>query len=1020
MTPEQNLIQQITRVIENHQLEKNSLLEELAAQYAELCSITNTRLLRCSEYLQKGLLSEAVYDAKIAPDLLELASLVQFDLAKKWQVICEDLELSKAPLLHTEVIEQLRTACIKEKELQPLLREFRSLIYQGLSNQAIGVLRKIRALDPDNSSWIANLQTYEEAELPFWLGKAHQALENMDLPGLRDIHAELTHPQRVVAPPPAILQQLKRALLSEKASDLSLEADNMLNRLQEEISRSNVSAVRQILEQGEKMESKEAFYRRPEVWDEQLSMASAWLEKEDKENRLQSEFEEEIKQVKAILNSDPFTENELKHAWNHLQNWGRPFPEELQKKVEVTLASLQEQRLTRRRHRQQFLAAVVFVVLLAAGWGAVKYQKKRQLQRIQEELELDYRNAKFSEMQQKLENLQHYKPRFFQAVEIQNISSKLASALSERGERTRLAHQYLADLEEIQRQGYQRSEDDVLAFLAEAEKLILTETEKAAISNWKMAWLAWKTGQRRESNAVLQRVCNQFRVARGAVQNANDPDFDLEQQKIQELRLLFQSVLPHLPRAEDIFKADYQQCMTQLEDWQGDLQLRQQQMAEQDSRRQEKQQQFAQLTREIFAALPNLQLYRKRLEQLQEFHQGKMPLEYLSVLGNLEQQSRALALQNFSMRTFPCLPQQENDLRSFLAEGGSALGSVWEADLRKCQEYLDKRQQVLRKIRMLALEQERMFQVYVIEIRKKDAVDWSPLYVPSLPSSREVADNKGNTYTLYWGNMYHVEAADEEPVETHTSKVFPDGLNSREYDVKIGRKPQDCLSSQGKFLMNFIMDAQHQTELDCYLLEALQKLKDPALEMELIPRTWLQKRLLNFLADNYADAIPESLEWVTVINKIDTNVPWMNPKHPQMLAAMASIREAGRFYPDLQGVVARLQWNRELLARALSRRIQCVGALQRDEKGNLAPFLCVPVSGQLWVLATPSLHSPAYWQILSDDGGNLLPEVLRNAYQGQLIFAPQASSFPALQLPAEQIGINIPHSWPSNDPSLGL
>ncbi len=63
MTPEQNLIQQITRVIENNQLEKNSLLEEMAAQYSELCSEVNTRLLRCAEYLQKGLLSEAVYEA---------------------------------------------------------------------------------------------------------------------------------------------------------------------------------------------------------------------------------------------------------------------------------------------------------------------------------------------------------------------------------------------------------------------------------------------------------------------------------------------------------------------------------------------------------------------------------------------------------------------------------------------------------------------------------------------------------------------------------------------------------------------------------------------------------------------------------------------------------------------------------------------------------------------------------------------------------------------------------------------
>ncbi len=1020
MTPEQNLIQQITRVIENNQLDKNSLLEEMAAQYSELCAEVNTRLLRCAEYLQKGLLSEAVYEARMAPDLLELAGLVQFELARKWRVICDDLELSKAPLLHTEVIEQLRSACSREKELQPLLREFRSLIYQGLQHQAIDVLRKIRAADPDNSSWKANLQTYEEAELPDWLDKAQQALENTDLPALREIYAELTHPWRVVPAPPEILKRLQRSLLSEKAADFLLEAENMLNRLSENLSGKQVETVHQLLEQAGKMELEDAFYRRPDNWDEQIAFGKGWLAKEEKEVRLQTEFVQEVKQVQDLLRGDEFSEDGLRHAWGHLHSWGRPIPDELQKSVEESLSNLREKRLRRNQQRNLLLAAGIILLVLIAGWSMFKLSQRRQLRRIASELEQDYRNAQFTEMQLKLENLQQYKPRFVQTAEVRSLARKLESALNERGERTRLAENFLSGLEEIRRAGYQRSEDEIQAYLDGADQLILTAQEKAVISGWKTGWLAWKAGQRRESNAVLQRVCSQFRAARTSLPGAEDPDFELEERKLQELRVVFQSAMPHLNRAEDLFKEDFQQCQTLLEEWHRNLQQRRQKKAEMDLLAQQKKEQLASLTRDLFQALPDLQQYRRQLEQLRDFHEGKMPVEFSAALENLEQQSRVLVLQNFSMRSFPSLQQQENEMRAFMARDGNAPGSVWEVDLRRCLAYLDKHQQVLRRVRTLALDQERMFQVYVIEIRKKDTEAWSRLYVPSLPSSREEQDNKGNTYTLYWGNLFHAEADDEEPHETHTSRVFPGGLNTLQYDVRIGRKAQDCLSNQGKFLMNFILNAQNQTEMDSYILDALKNLSDPALDMELIPRTWLQKRLLNFLAEHYAEEIPESPDWASSVNKINTNVPWINPKHPQVLAAAESIQQAGRFYPDLEPIQKRLKINRELLARALSRRVQCAGAIRFDENGNPAPFLCIPVSGELWVLASPSLHSPAYWQILSFDGKKMLPEILRSTWQGQLIFAPQASAFAKLPLPANHTGIRKPHSWPLNDNSLGL
>lgn len=291
MTPEQNLIQQLSKILENRQLDNQALLEELAEQYAELCSLVNTRLQRSAEYLHKGLLSEAVYEAHSAPNLLELAALVQFEHAKRWAVVCDDLGLRKPPLLHTETLEELRQACMQEKGLQPLLREFRRLVYQGLQAEAIPVLRKIRQADPDNSSWQSNLQTFEEADLPNWLEKAQLALQQDDLAQLRQVYAELSHPQRVVPAPPEILRRLNRALQAEKAAELKLEGENLLRRLQEAMQKQDLASLSRLLPRGQDLEGEEAFYQQPEGWAQCLQEAEELLASKKQELAQQAEFE---------------------------------------------------------------------------------------------------------------------------------------------------------------------------------------------------------------------------------------------------------------------------------------------------------------------------------------------------------------------------------------------------------------------------------------------------------------------------------------------------------------------------------------------------------------------------------------------------------------------------------------------------------------------------------------------------------------------------------------------------------
>jgi len=1015
MTPEQNLIQQIIRVLENNQLANNPLLEDYAAQYAELCTQVNSRLQRCAEYLSKGLLTEAVYEARTAPDLLELVRLVQFELAKKWRNVCADLELLQAPLLHTEIIESLSRACAQEQELEPLLKEFRSLIYQGLHRPAVAVLRKIRALDPDNSSWITNLRTFEEEELPEWLHRAETALHTMDLPVLREVSAELNHPCRVVPAPPELLQRLRKALLTEQAETFQAEAGNLVQRLDEALDQGQGENVQALLDRASTMEQQEAFFLRPDGWEAQLQKARTWQEKFQAEQQQQQAYQQQLTAMQDMLVQGNCPEIELRHAWERLLEWQRPVPNLLRQQVEELFAARHQRRLAQGRRVMQIISLTVLLLLLLGLAGGGWFWQRGRQQAILADLERDFQNADYVSLESKLEALHNHHPGFSRDMRLQAIRQKLSAALSEQAEHALMVKKYLSDLEEIRVQNYDRSDAQIEALLAAAGELRLSSQEKSQFENWRSRWQAWKSSRQREHNQAAERVIQQISSARASQRNAPFADLAAEEASIQTLRGLLQDLEPRLAAVSEENRLALNNSRTLLDEWQRDLEQRRTESAQQQQAQKDREAQNAKITAEIYQSVPDLTLYQSKLLALQELSGGEIPQRFRLALEHFQSQSRALALQDFSLRQFPGTPEQEKILRALLAEDGPARGSVWEGDLQRCLQYLANGKKARTAVQSLFLEQEEMHLVYFLDYKKKSETEWRRLYLPQMLSSRVDIDRNGKESTLYWGSVYFAETTDDVPELMHSSKAFaPKGLTTADYDLRMARKFQDSLCPQGKFLANLILSVKDQAELEVFILQNLQLLQTEARDLELVPRTWLQKRLLNILSDCFPQDVPESQAWSARINALPTDVPWMNPAHPRVTAAEAEIRRAGRLYPDLQPVIARLQAGRQLLANALSRRLACVGVLRPDEQGRLQMTRNVPGQGELWVLTSRSAHTPPVWYILSPDGRTAQPEVLVNCYDGQLLFSPRADSLPQVKLPAGDSALLRPIAWPVN------
>ena len=123
MTPEKQVIQQIAERLQQDNRRKDPVLEDIAEQYAALCAGINQRLLKCREFLDKGMRSEAVHEAGVAPALIEMVEAANFKDLQKWRKLCEDLDLFRCQPLHLEIVERLRGELAKEEALAPLLNQ---------------------------------------------------------------------------------------------------------------------------------------------------------------------------------------------------------------------------------------------------------------------------------------------------------------------------------------------------------------------------------------------------------------------------------------------------------------------------------------------------------------------------------------------------------------------------------------------------------------------------------------------------------------------------------------------------------------------------------------------------------------------------------------------------------------------------------------------------------------------------------------------------------------------------------
>ncbi|HOG50917.1 MAG TPA: hypothetical protein PKY10_10020, partial [Lentisphaeria bacterium] len=583
---------------------------------------------------------------------------------------------------------------------------------------------------------------------------------------------------------------------------------------------------------------------------------------------------------------------------------------------------------------------------------------------------------------------------------------------------------YQARFEQMQQEGEgirrsyeQVSPESVQRFLEEARNVVQTLGRDAAqrVQSWQQGWERWQERRRLQADQELRRVAGQISAAAQEARKQPFARAELEREKLDGLKALLQEAQAYYALGSVEAKGELDTARELLAGWEREKQQREEEAAA-------RQEELARQEKELLRSLPDLGRYRQQLTRMVAALGEEDPVSLgckrcLAQFGSYE---GAVVLQGFKISSWPLPEEAIERLRALVGDGGTAVQTIWESDLRALLKYVDGDREVRQRIKAMLSENQEMLNLYVWRYRPLGG-EWRLLYMPKELNARTETAEDGTDYIRYFGQVYYTDNDFGAPRLVHTSRAFRNHLTTREYEVEKSFNADDNRSAYARFLYRFVLETDAVPSAAEHILSALRGLRRDT-EMEAVPKAWLMKRLMNLLSEYYRTWLPESIGWAEAMNQISTEVPWMTPKHSDTIAATGMLEEVLEQIPAFNGEVRKLQESLQVLQRVLSTELRCVGALRPDSGNGLTAYYAGnAVPTEVWVLLAQSAQAQPVFKILSSQGRGLRSEVLAECFPGLPLFAPapgQELGGLAERLPGFQSAGGAkperPAAWPIN------
>ena len=307
MSATQSIIENIRNLVANYGATGDEPMEWLAESYAATCNEVNARLLRCSQLIRGGNLSEAVRLAEIEPVLLETFAALNFPERMQWAEITRSHQLPVAVPLLEELAREVADAFATVNPLQPLLKQHRLLaLGRAPLARRMAVLREIVSMEPDNPGWKADLDTYEQIRLRTLEKEIAGAIAAKDVSLMSELVAELDSQNWSTPPSEKLIAALRRTLQAESQRVSFAELKQTVEKLTQAVQAKNANLGIKLADRWY-AQTKRIGENMPMELEVTVRTPLLWIEEQRRIRDRAQSFEEWLEDFRNTLQSAPQT-----------------------------------------------------------------------------------------------------------------------------------------------------------------------------------------------------------------------------------------------------------------------------------------------------------------------------------------------------------------------------------------------------------------------------------------------------------------------------------------------------------------------------------------------------------------------------------------------------------------------------------------------------------------------------------------------------------------------------------------
>jgi hypothetical protein len=337
-------------------------LSDLAAAYASLCKEANTRLLRCADYLRRGLRSEAIYHSEVEPDLLDWVGVLDMVPGPAWRTVCDQHNLETAPSLHMDIARELNAAYTTEEASRHTLKNLRRMSLAGASvRERLAAMRSLATIDPTNTQLDQDIKEFEAARLREIVNESREAYDACDPEQLGALLKEVSGNGWRVKPPADFVASLSKSA-KHVARDLTAERlESLLPDLHNAYSAFSYEECKALLDEWNRIVSKTKISV-PQRLAVQVQPIIEWVAGVEREREIQQRFADACARLSdAIDRAAPA--HELQVFYDHVASFGLQMPEGLEQRCRQRVMQLASRR--RRRVRLTLVLSGVGLLIVA-------------------------------------------------------------------------------------------------------------------------------------------------------------------------------------------------------------------------------------------------------------------------------------------------------------------------------------------------------------------------------------------------------------------------------------------------------------------------------------------------------------------------------------------------------------------------------------------------------------------------------------------------------------------------------